>query len=29
MILLTSASQVAAGNGGCMVMYRELWHKLQ
>src|ERR1700746_1678911 len=28
-ILLTSASQVGAGNGGCMVMYRVLWHVVQ
>jgi hypothetical protein len=28
-ILLTSASQVAVGNGGCMVMYRVLWHMAQ
>src|SRR5256884_6703228 len=28
-ILLTSASQVGAGNGGCMVMYRVLWHIAQ
>src|SRR5437016_11880303 len=28
-ILLTSASQVGAGNGSCMVMYRVLWHIAQ